>query len=125
VNLRILIKVLISSLQSALTMLYTFHKLILLGRDSSVGTVTRYRLDSLGIESRRGEIFHICPDRPWGPSIVLCKGYRVSFRGVKRPGRVVNHLHLSNGTVKERVELCLYSSPVPSWPVLCRVLTFM
>ena len=30
------------------------------------------------------------PDRPWGPSSLLYK-YPVSFPGVKRPGRGVNH----------------------------------
>ena len=34
-----------------------------------------------------GEIFRTCPDRPWGPSSLLCNGYCV-FHGVKkRPGR--------------------------------------
>jgi hypothetical protein len=32
-----------------------------------------------------------------------------SFAGVRRPGRGVNHLTLSNAEVKERVELYLYS----------------
>ena len=31
------------------------------------------------------------PDRPWGPLILLYNGYRVSFPGVKRPGRDVEH----------------------------------
>ena len=61
------------------------------GRDSSVGIETRYWLDGLGIESRRGgEIFHTRPDRPWGPPSLLYNGYRV-FPGVKRPGRGVDH----------------------------------
>jgi hypothetical protein len=34
------------------------------GRDSSVGTATRYGLDGPGIESRWGETFGILPDRP-------------------------------------------------------------
>ena len=29
-----------------------------------------------------GEIFHTCPDRPWGPPSLLYNGYRV-FPGVK------------------------------------------
>jgi hypothetical protein len=34
-----------------------------------------------------GEIFHTCPDLPWGPPSLLYNGYRV-FPGVKeRPGR--------------------------------------
>jgi hypothetical protein len=52
----------------------------------------------------RGEIFHTRPDRPWDPPILL---YNVSFPGVKRPGRGVNHPPQSNTEVKERVELYL------------------
>jgi hypothetical protein len=59
----------------------------LLGRDSSVGIETRYGLGGPGIESWWGEIFRNRPDRPWGPPSLLFNGYRVSFPGVKRPGR--------------------------------------
>jgi hypothetical protein len=41
-----------------------------------------------------------------------------SFPGVKRQGRGVGHPPLSRAEVKERVELYLYSSSGPSWPVL-------
>ena len=41
-----------------------------------------------------------------------------SFPGVKRPERGVDHPSPSRADVKERVELCLYSSSGPSWPVL-------
>ena len=41
-------------------------------------------------------------------------GYRVSFPGIKRPGRGVNHPPLSSADVKERVELYLYSPSQPS-----------
>ena len=34
-----------------------------------------------------GEIFHTCPDRPWGPAIFLHVGYRVFPGGKERPGR--------------------------------------
>jgi len=44
--------------------------------------VTGYGLDGQGIESRWGEIFRTCPDRPWGPPSLLYNGYRV-FPGVK------------------------------------------
>ena len=37
------------------------------------------------------EIFRTRPDRPWGPPNFLYYGYRVSFLGVNRPGRDVNH----------------------------------
>ena len=35
----------------------------------------------------RGEIFRICPDRPWGPRSLLYNGYRFFLRGEERPGR--------------------------------------
>jgi hypothetical protein len=43
------------------------------GRDSSVGIVTRCGLDGPGIESHfgGGEIFCVCPGRPWGPRSLL------------------------------------------------------
>jgi hypothetical protein len=37
-------------------------------------------------------------------------GYRVSFPGVKRPGRGVDHPPTSSARVKERVQLYLYST---------------
>jgi len=86
-------------------------------RDSSVGTATRYGLKDLGIESR-GEIFLTRPDRPWGPASLLFNGYRVSFLGVKRPGRNVDHPYSSSAEVKEKVQLYLFSLSGPSWPVL-------
>jgi hypothetical protein len=39
----------------------------------------------------RGEIFRTSLYRPWGPHSLLYKEYRVSFPGVKRPRRGVNH----------------------------------
>jgi hypothetical protein len=54
------------------------------------------------IESRLSEIFRTRPDRPWGPPSLLHNGYRVSFPGVKRPGRFVNHPpHLAPRLKKE------------------------
>jgi hypothetical protein len=88
------------------------------GRDSSVGIATRYGLDGPGI----GEIFRSRPDRPWGPPSLLYNGYRVTFPGVKRPGRGVDHPPSSSARVKERVELYFYSPSGPSWPVLGRPL---
>jgi len=41
-----------------------------------------------------------------------------SFTGEKRPGRGVDHPPPSIADVKERVEIYLYSSSGPSWPVL-------
>jgi hypothetical protein len=87
-------------------------------RDSSVGIATRYGLDGPGIESKWGRVFRSRPDRPWGPLSLLYNGYRVSFPGVKRPGRGVDHPPPSSARVKERVELYVYSPSGPSWPVL-------
>ena len=42
----------------------------------------------------------------------------VSFPGVKRLGRRVDHLPPSSAEIKERVELYLYSPSGPSWSVL-------
>jgi hypothetical protein len=41
-----------------------------------------------------------------------------SFPGVRRPGRGVDHPHLTSAKVKERVEQYIYSLSGPSWPVL-------
>jgi hypothetical protein len=65
-----------------------------------------------------GEISHIRPDRLWCPTTLLNNGYRVSFPGVKRPERGVNHPSPSSAEVKERAELYLYSPSEPSQPVI-------
>ena len=41
-----------------------------------------------------------------------------SFTEVKRPGRGVDHPPPSSADVKERIELYLYSTSGPSWPVV-------
>ena len=90
-----------------------------MGRGSSVGIATHYRLDGPGIESPwEGEIFRTRPDRPCGPPSLLYNGYRISFPGVKRPGRGADHPPPTRAEVKERVELYLYSPSGPSWAVL-------
>ena len=60
------------------------------GPGSVVGIATAYGLDSPGIESRWGEIFRTCPDRPWGPPSLLYNRYRVFPAGKVRPGRDVD-----------------------------------
>ena len=57
------------------------------GPGSSVGIATGYGLDGPGIESRCGEIFRTCPDRPWSPPSLLYIGYQVFPGGKERPGR--------------------------------------
>jgi len=90
------------------------------GRDSSVGVATRYGMGGPGLNpgGGGGEIFPTRPYRPWGPPNLLYNGYRISFPGVKRPGRGVDHSPLTRAEVKERVQLYLYSPSGPSWPVL-------
>jgi hypothetical protein len=57
------------------------------GPGSVVGIATRYGLDGPEKESRWGEIFRTCPDRPWGPPSPLYNWYRVFPGGKERPGR--------------------------------------
>jgi hypothetical protein len=52
--------------------------------------VTDYGLDGPGIESRWGEIFLTCSDRPWIPPHLLHNGYRVIHGGKERPGRAAD-----------------------------------
>jgi hypothetical protein len=59
-----------------------------------------------------------------GQHSLLYKGCRVSFPAVKRPGRGINHPSPCRAEVKERVELHLYSTFGPSWPVTGRTSTF-
>jgi hypothetical protein len=65
-----------------------------------------------------GETFGTRPDRPWGPPSLLYSRYRVSFPGVKRPGRGVNQPHPSSAKVKETVELYHHFPSETSWPVV-------
>ena len=96
--------------------------MFMVGRDSSVGIATRYGLDGPGIESRWRRDFPQPSRRPWGAPSLLYNGYWVSFPGVKRPGRRVDHPPSSSAEVKQRVQLYLYSPSVPSWPVIGRAL---
>ena len=57
------------------------------GPGSVVGIATAYGLDGPRIESRWGEIFRTCPDRPWGPPSLLYNGYGVFPGGKVRSGR--------------------------------------
>jgi hypothetical protein len=77
-----------------------------------------------GSNSIGREIFRTRPDRAWGPPSLLYNWYRVSFLGVKRPGRGVDHPPQSSVEVKERVELYLYYPSGSSRPVLGWTLHF-
>jgi hypothetical protein len=64
--------------------------------ESSDGIVTATGWTVRGSKPSGGEIFRTRPDRPWGPSSLLYNWCRVSFPGVKRPERCVDHpLHLA------------------------------
>jgi hypothetical protein len=88
------------------------------GWNSSVCTSSRYGLDGPGIDPRWGARFsapfQIGPGAH--PSSYAMGTW--SFLGVKRPERDVDHPPPSRAEVKERLELYLYSSSYPSWPVL-------
>jgi hypothetical protein len=56
------------------------------GPGNVFGIATGYGLDGPWIDSRWGEIFLTCPDRPWGPPSLLYNGYLVFPGGRKRLG---------------------------------------
>ena len=70
------------------------------GSGSSVGIVTDYGLDSLGVESQWGEIFHR-PHQSCDPPSLLYNGYRVFPRGKLRPGHAADHSLTSSAAVME------------------------
>jgi hypothetical protein len=71
-------------------------------RDSSVGIVTRYGLDGLGIESRKAAIFSApVQTGPRAHPVSFTMGTEY-FPGVKRPGRGADHPpHLAPRLMKE------------------------
>jgi hypothetical protein len=86
-------------------------------RGSAVGIAARYGLEGAGSEPGGCEVFRT---RQAGPgahpaSYTIGSG---SFPGVKQPGCRVDHLPPYNAEVKERVEIYLYSTSGPSWPVI-------
>jgi hypothetical protein len=62
--------------------------------DCVVGIATFYWLDGTGVE-----ILRTPQDRPWGPPSLLYGGCRVSFPGVTRPWRGVDHPPASSAKV--------------------------
>jgi hypothetical protein len=90
-----------------------------LNGESVVGITTRYRPDGPGIESRCetrfSAPFHTSPVAH--PSSCTM-GTRSPSRGIKQPGRGVDHPFPSSAEVKERVYPNIYSPSVPPWPIL-------
>ena len=89
---------------------HTLHFWECKGASMWVRITTRYWLDDQGIESRwRGEIFRFGPDQAWGPSSLLYKGHWLSFPGLKRPRRGVDHPLPFSANVQQTIELYLCS----------------
>jgi len=77
-------------------------------RGGVIRIAARYGLDIT--HPGGGEIFR-APPVQWVP------GFFPRWRGVKHPGRGVDHPPTSSAEVKERVELYLYFPFWPSWPL--------
>jgi hypothetical protein len=88
------------------------------GRESVVSIATRYGLDGPGIESRWGASFSAPDQTGFGAQPASYTMGTGSFPRVQRPGRGIDHPPLSSAEVKEKVELSLYSTSGPSWPVI-------
>ena len=86
------------------------------GPGSSVGIATGYGLDGQWIESRRGEIFRTCPDRPWGPPSLMYNGYRIFPSGKERWGRDADPSPPSSAVVKNEYS---YTSTPPVSRTAC------
>jgi hypothetical protein len=89
------------------------------GRNNAVGIAIRYDLDDPGIEPGGGgrNSPHLSiPSQ--GPTLLPTKWGTGSFPELKRPGRSLDQPHPSSAEVKERVQLYLYSTSVPSCHVI-------
>jgi len=75
--------------------------------DSVVAIVTHYRLDGLGIETWWGRDFLHLSRLVLRPTQPLIQWVPDLSRGVRRPGRGVDHPPPFSAEVKERVELYL------------------
>ena len=87
----------------------------IMGRDSSVSVATCTELDGLGIESRLGRNFPHSSRPALGPTQPPIQWVPGLSRGVKRPGRGVDHPPPSSADVKERVQLYPYIFSGTSW----------
>jgi hypothetical protein len=90
--------------------------LVICSRDNVVGIVTRYGLESPGIESRWGEIFRAYPDRLRGPPSLLYNGYRV-FPGGKGGRGLMLTTPPSSAKVKKELSYTSTHSMGPPEPV--------
>jgi hypothetical protein len=88
------------------------------GRDSSVGTATALRDGQSGDRIPVGARFSAPVQTGPGAYPASYIMGTESFLGVERPGRGVDHPLSSSAGVKERVEIYLYSTSGPLWPVL-------
>jgi hypothetical protein len=95
----------------------------------SIYTYHSFPLSVQGLNPGSSEIFCTHPDQHWCPPSFLYNMYQ-DITGVKQPGHGVKHPPPRSTTVKETVQLYLYSpSPVPSrhvmgWPLLLFLLPF-
>ena len=71
-----------------------------------------------------GEIFCTCTDQLWGPPSVPYSGYWI-FPGGKAAVAWHDHPPPSSAEVKESVDLYLYSSSGPLWPVQGELTTYI
>ena len=86
------------------------------GPGSAVVIATGYGLDGPGIESRWGEIFRTCSDRPWGPPSLLYNGYRLFPEDEERPGRDADPSPPSSAVVMKGQN---YTSTTPMGRTAC------
>jgi hypothetical protein len=88
-----------------------------MGRDSAVDTATALRAARSGDQIPVGTRFSAPVQTGLGVHPASCTMGTGSFPRVKRPGRGIDHTPPCSAEVKERVELYLYSTFGPSWPV--------
>ena len=89
-----------------------------MGRDSSVGRATCYGLDGPEIESRWGSSVSALVQTGPGAHPTSYTMGTGPFPEVKHPGRGADHPPPSSAEAEGRVELHIYSTSGPSWPVL-------
>jgi len=104
---------------------YHLYAYSIVGRNYAVGRVTTLRTKQSSDRIPVGATFPETSKLACCPPNLLYNGYRVSFTGVKRPIRCVDHASSSNVEVKERVHLYFYSLSGTTRSVLGRTLYFL